>query len=112
MHAKTNSCNTYLVIAMQPILEEFVTKQITAAYVSGYKKCLEDYGKLNRYISKNIAYKMYGRDVIEMLIEKGLIKVIKNGDGRNAKCLIEREKLELVVFVNNIKTKPKKKPKQ
>lgn len=74
--------------------------QVQAAYVAGYKKCLEDAGKLKPYISQAQAYAKYGRVVVDRWVNEGLITVIKDG-ANNCRCRINREQIELIAETSN-----------
>ena len=79
---------------MKQVLDKFITQQITAAYVAGYNKCLEDNGQLPKYLSRNKAEERYGRNVIKSLLDEGLVNLIRVHNKNNGKILIEREKIE------------------
>ena len=92
---------------MKQVLDKFITQQITAAYVAGYNKCLEDNGQLPKYLSRNKAEERYGRNVIKSLLDEGLVNLIRVHNKNNGKILIEREKIELAISANEITPKIK-----
>lgn len=55
--------------------------QLRAIMEVGYRKCAEDLGLLQPYISLNQAYKLYGRKTVERWSEERLITIIKDGTG-------------------------------
>ncbi len=92
---------------MKPILDKFITQQITAAYVAGYNKCLEDNGQLPKYLSRNKAEGRYGKPLIKELIDGGFITPIRVHKENNGKIMLEREKIEAAITANEIKLKIK-----
>ena len=88
---------------MNQVLDKFITQQITAAYVNGYKKCLEDNGLLPKYLSLNAAWRRYGRSSITKLVDAGIIDVFRMDDDGRGKCVIEREKIEAAIAAKKIK---------
>lgn len=88
---------------MKQMLDEFITQQITAAYVAGYNKCLEDNGQLPKYLSLNAAWRRYGRPFITKLVDAGIIDVFRMDDDGRGKCVVEREKIEAALAAKKIK---------
>lgn len=87
-------------MAYRPPIDVQIIHQIQDAYRAGYKRCLQDKGQIEPYISLSKAYRMYGRRIVERWINESLIDVIKDGD-INTKCRISREQIELVAEESN-----------
>ena len=56
--------------------------------------------QISPYISKNEAYKLYNRRVVDRWIREGLVKEIKDGDS-NHKIRIDRIQIESVAAASN-----------
>lgn len=74
--------------------------QMQLSYEAGFRKCAETLGLLKPYISRNEAYKLYGRATVDRWINERLIHVIKDGTN-SSKCRIKREEIELVAGMSN-----------
>ena len=64
------------------------------------QKTLIATGNLKPYISLNQAYKMYGRSTVDRWAEKGLVKLLKDGD-KNSRVRIDRVEIETVAKTSN-----------
>lgn len=63
-------------------------------------KVLIETGQMKPFISKNEAYRRYGRGTVERWIDEGLVKQIKDGD-RNCDIRIDRVQIETVAHTSN-----------
>lgn len=63
-------------------------------------KVLVETGQLKPFISKNEAFRRYGRATVERWIDEGLVKLIKDGD-KNCDCRIDRVQIETVSHTSN-----------
>lgn len=87
------------------ILEEKHLKDLLAdACEIGFKKGLMTGSaseiKLKPYISKKLAYQLYGRAIVDRWIKEGLIKEIKDGDNSST-VRIDRIQIEIIAKSSN-----------
>lgn len=86
-------------------LEEKHLKDLLAdACEIGFKKGLMTGSaseiKLKPYISKKLAYQLYGRAIVDRWIKEGLIKEIKDGDNSST-VRIDRIQIEIIAKSSN-----------
>lgn len=88
---------------MQVTLERFDLKMLLAdAMEIGMKKAMVETGVLKPYMSKNEAYRVYGRGIVDRWLREDLIKPIK--DGACAKARLSRMDLEILSKCSNRRT--------
>lgn len=89
---------------MQVTLERHDLKMLLAdAMEIGAKRALVETGNLKPYLSKNEAYRFYGRGIVDRWIREGLIKQIKDGT-ESAKVRLSRMDLEILSKASNRRT--------
>lgn len=89
---------------MQVTLERFDLKMLLAdAMEIGAKKALIETGNLKPYLSKNEAYRAYGRRIVDRWLMEDLIKPIKDGS-ETAKVRLSRMELEILSKSSNRRT--------
>lgn len=82
-------------------LDYRTAKFLQAAAELGAKSALEKTGAIKPYLSKNEAYRLYGRGKVDKWIEDGVLKIRQDG-AANSKIRISRAEIEALAESENI----------
>lgn len=75
-------------------------QDISRAVEIGVERALGKLGLVKTMLSKQDAYRMYGRSNVERWIKERLIHPVKDGD-KSAKWRIDRSEIEIVAMTSN-----------
>ena len=81
-------------------LVTFLSRAVEIGFKKGLMTGMVSETKLKPYISKTLAYRIYGRSNVDFWIKKRLVKEIKDGDN-NSTIRIDRIQLETIAATSN-----------